>query len=240
MDISKEVIDRILEISATQTFLIDGRTYSTKSLNLVQYQENSPTPLKINTLKGIVDFIKANVDKLPLEQLMLVVQNEHSVTLQSELKDPSKKRNTYLEAIIQDDQRGLFGRFCESDQFIINLMTMFQKSGTRDELIKILSSIKTENGVQTSDDGMGQSVTAKVGVALVDKVNIKNPWTLAPYRTFREIEQPESAFVVRLSMSGNKPLIALFESDGGGWILEAIENIAKYLKGELPEITIIA
>jgi hypothetical protein len=65
---------------------------------------------------------------------------------------------------------------------------------------------------------------------------------LRPYRTFREIEQPASKFVLRVKRGGEgqKPGCALFEADGGFWKLEAIENIRKYIASKNLNITIIA
>ena len=58
---------------------------------------------------------------------------------------------------------------------------------------------------------------------------------LAPRRTFPEVDQPESPFVllVKQSREGMMPEIALFEADGGLWKLTAIQNIKDYLKAVL-------
>ncbi|NQK92942.1 hypothetical protein HO498_01330 [Streptococcus suis] len=67
-----------------------------------------------------------------------------------------------------------------------------------------------------------------------------NPVTLRPYRTFAEVEQPASQFIYRIDKAG---YMALFEADGGKWKLDAINNIATYLKSKLGEqanITILA
>jgi hypothetical protein len=65
---------------------------------------------------------------------------------------------------------------------------------------------------------------------------------LAPYRTFREIAQPASLFVLRLQTSrhGDKPECALFEADGGQWKLEAIQALATYLRTALPGLAVLA
>ena len=64
--------------------------------------------------------------------------------------------------------------------------------------------------------------------------------TLTPYRIFNEVEQPSSQFIFRINSMAN---LALFEADGGKWKLDAINNIAAYLKTELAgkeNITILA
>lgn len=77
-------------------------------------------------------------------------------------------------------------------------------------------------------------------MASLAKAKAPNPVTLRPYRTFSEVEQPSSEFIFRINQLAN---MALFEADGGKWRLDAINNIANYLKEELADqtnITILA
>lgn len=53
---------------------------------------------------------------------------------------------------------------------------------------------------------------------------------LRPYRTFQEVEQPESEFLLRLDEEGN---IGLFEADGGMWKLTARQTVKAFLEKEL-------
>ena len=56
---------------------------------------------------------------------------------------------------------------------------------------------------------------------------------LQPCRTFLEVEQPASDFLLRLSKSGYP---ALHEADGGAWKLEAKRNIAADLGEKLADL----
>ena len=90
------------------------------------------------------------------------------------------------------------------------------------------------------DNGINQTTTVKSGVASLAKATAPNPVTLRPYRTFTEVTQPSSQFVLRINKEAE---LALFEADGGKWKLEAIKNIADYLKTGLKgkdNITILA
>lgn len=94
-----------------------------------------------------------------------------------------------------------------------------------------------------ADDGVTQTVTAKQGVAFVQEVAVPNPVTLAPYRSFPEISQVESEFVLRVRAGrseGELPTIALFEADGGRWQLEAVRRVKDYLKQRVGGIPVIA
>ena len=62
--------------------------------------------------------------------------------------------------------------------------------------------------------------------------SVKPRLTLMPFRTFREVPQPESEFILRLDDKGR---IGLFEADGGMWKIEAKLNIEHYLNDKLKE-----
>lgn len=69
-----------------------------------------------------------------------------------------------------------------------------------------------------------------------------NPVYLAPYRTFREVTQPLSPFVLRMKQGreGGLPTVALFEADGGKWKLDAIAFIRDFLREKIETVPIIA
>ena len=104
-------------------------------------------------------------------------------------------------------------------------------------LIDVLGNLANEHVTENKDDGLSQTIQVRTGITTRAKVKIENPLSLKPYRTFREVEQPESLFIFRLK-NQNGLHCALYESDGGAWKLEAIKNIKAHLAGELPEIQI--
>jgi len=118
-----------------------------------------------------------------------------------------------------------FGKYFDHEIFVVALQTLFAQTHQRDELLRIFSSIKTEEILEVADNGISQGVVAKAGVALVKAVTIPSPIVLKPFRTFREIDQPESPFVVRVKKGTPLPQVALFECDGGMWKLEAMSRI---------------
>lgn len=56
---------------------------------------------------------------------------------------------------------------------------------------------------------------------------------LQPFRTFIEVAQPESEFLLRLNDDG---CIGLYPADGGVWKLEASRNVAGYFEKELEDL----
>ena len=61
---------------------------------------------------------------------------------------------------------------------------------------------------------------------------IKPRVPLRPFRTFQEVEQPESEFLLRMDEEGN---IGLFEADGGMWKLKARQTVKAFLEEQLAE-----
>lgn len=77
-----------------------------------------------------------------------------------------------------------------------------------------------------------EMAVARTGVVLKEQVTIRPIVQLQPYRTFLEVEQPVSDFLLRVDKQGK---IALYEADGGAWKLEAKRRIAAWLTDALAE-----
>ena len=83
----------------------------------------------------------------------------------------------------------------------------------------------TEPAVRYPLTDAERDVVERVVVALNAVVEIKPRVMLRPFRTFLEVEQPESEFLLRVDPDEG---IGFFEADGGIWKLEAKKNIADY------------
>lgn len=198
----------------------------------------------VNTLSGLVAYVRENVDELPLDAVMVHVVNPSVVQLVGRLDDEGKdfRRQHYLSASIDLYGAGFsFGRWMPKEEFMIALQIHFEPNSEREQARALLASVRENSVRETGDDGVAQKITASAGVALVGEQRVPNPIVLRPYRTFREIEQPASAFVFRLRPGKDEPECVLFEADGGAWKREAIVRIEEYLKSELPpDIAVIA
>jgi hypothetical protein len=97
--------------------------------------------------------------------------------------------------------------------------------------------------IDGSDDGITQEVQVRRGLSgvLKDKVALKPIVRLSPYRTFREVEQPQSEFLLRVRLNNSDvPTAALFEADGGAWINQATETVVQYIQSLVADIPVIA
>ena len=95
----------------------------------------------------------------------------------------------------------------------------------------MLSDICCGAKVIYNDNGIATTVTTQKGVALQSNEQIRPIITLKPYRTFQEVEQPESIFLIRINERG----ISFIEADGGMWKLRARETIKSYLGWKLKD-----
>ena len=87
--------------------------------------------------------------------------------------------------------------------------------------------------VTSKDNGVTQQVETRQGVDLKAMVAVKPRVKLIPFRTFLEVPQPESEFLLRVDKDKG---VGFFEADGGIWRLEAKSNIAKYFEKHLKDL----
>ncbi|GAB6702281.1 hypothetical protein BOVMAS03_14610 [Streptococcus uberis] len=218
----------------------DGKEYFDRNkYSLAELRtKRRPKTLNLSTLNSLVDYLKSDLNSINKKRLMIVVENPTQIIV-CEHDDEDLDRNVLVtvEAITPQVN---FGRYEAASDFNIILQSKFVDSDDRPTVIEFASALKIENGSEIIDDGISQTATIKQGVASLAKAKAPNPVTLRPYRTFAEVEQPESQFIFRINQRAE---MALFEADGGKWRLDAINNIANFLKEELADqtnITILA
>lgn len=153
----------------------------------------------------------------------------------------TRRHEKFCEANIMGAR--FFGDFYEPDVFTIWVMSNVLDSPEKVSLLRLVSAMKSEavKSVESKDNGVAQSVIVKSGVSLVCEQQVKNPWLLRPYRTFREVPQPESEFILRMKGGGDgkPPLVGLFEADGGKWELDAAVSIESFIKEACPNAVVL-
>lgn len=231
----KEAIEYLQTISIPEKYTIDGRTYTSHRLQRLP-DKITPDSLVVHTLTGLCDYIKSGFDQEYDQNVIVHVEDPTTVSLTSELYgEDYHQRAIIVEANAKPilEQSFQFGRFMSIPEFIIGLQSGFDHTEDKDTILQIVSNIKADQSQEYLDTGYSQEVAAKrgTGSTLAQSVKIPNPVSLKPYRTFLEIEQPESSFVFRLSSGneGQQPLCGLFEASGGAWKLDAIQKIRAYL-----------
>ncbi len=222
----KEFINYLLELKRPESFEAAGKTFVTESHFSRIDKEQSVDPLKVRSLSGIVEYVKSQFDTD--REFMVHVQSPTEVYVYDALNSDNDRRN-YIAAKAMLP-RITFEQFIDREQFQIMLTACFVNNDHKAAAIKVISNLVEDSSVTQSDDGLSQRVTAKTGVATVENIQLPNPLNLKPFRTFAEVTQPESSFLLRIREGGK---VALFEADGGAWELNAMANIAEYLEAAL-------
>lgn len=220
---------------------IEGNTYCDKSL---QRYHDFPmaSALGVNTLTAVVDYIKGKPEELR-EAMILHVTSPTKVRLYSGLID-ERDREYLIEtnAIVNEFK---FDNYYDQERFLIELQANFLETEDLKTIMQVAGNIKSGTTANYSDDGVSQKTTVKMGVELNDVI-APNPVMLRLYRTFLEVEQPESAYVFRIKDTDRGPMFKLVEADGGLWKNAAMKKIKDYLEYELSDelekynITVIA
>lgn len=121
------------------------------------------------------------------------------------------------------------------DEAQIKLRSMFQRApegatNDVDYILGLLSHMSVDQSVKSDDNGVTQTVQVRKGVSFVENQRVRPIVTLAPYRTFQEVEQPESEFVFRVYDDRS---ISLTAADGGMWKMAARSAVRDYLMNAL-------
>jgi hypothetical protein len=223
----QKALEYLIKLGNVETKTIGDSVYSTEKLYFVP--EQTPSVLKVRSLSGLIEYLISgfDADDLSEKKMVHVVSPTEVVAFSSFNRD--YKRNEYIQADAMLPSFS-FDRWYDSEDFNIKLQSAFVKNEDRDIMLKVVGNIKEESVQSVSDDGVSQAVVAKTGVATVGNVLVPNPVVLKPYRTFVEVDQPESDFIFRMK---NGPSCALFEADGGAWKLKAMNNIKYFLQTSL-------
>lgn len=227
----KEAIQYLVSLNDNKTYNINGDTYSDRDLVRIPPHIDRPSGISVTGLDSIVKLVRNELDMFDNLPLFIRVDGARKVSVFSTYDD-TMVRDSLYEATC--DVPGFRDGFRNYEEAIIELRSRYSPGEGMEYLLDLLSSISKENGVTTRDNGVSQEVEARQGISLKTMVKIRPRVSLRPYRTFLEVEQPESEFLLRLDDEGN---VGLFEADGGMWQVEAKRNICAFFEEALkPEI----
>lgn len=232
MDLTREFLEKVEEMVQPQTLTEGIRTFVDKPMHMLVDEIAADTPLHTNSLSSVADYIKSNADFDALAsdgRKIIHVEDEKTVWLYTEMNS-FKKRSALLLASAWVSSFPL-GQWLSLENFIISVQANFVTDEHRDELLSFVATVKQDTGVEQQDDGVTQKVTTRSGVSLSRTSKVPNPISLRPFRTFSEVEQPESSFVFRIKAEeGCGVKAALFAADGDAWRHDAILKIRDYFQ----------
>lgn len=243
-----ESIDKIQKL-AEGADLLNNRTIEIEQNGVkITYDRNTLTPifhdprpktLQVNTLSGIKDYLlTAGHDGHQDDDVTIAVKSPTLVTVYGKAKGPEIARTYYIEAKDERREAYPFGEWIDTEEFIIRMYSSFEPTKDRDIIIQIVSGLKNEASIKGTDNGSTMKKEAINGVISDSEIKCTIP-ILKPWRTFSEVNQPESAFLFRYRSDGDSVVVALFEADGGAWKIEAMDNIAKFFREKVPEYNVL-
>lgn len=225
----RTAIEKIAEMSAPNIIIENGYSYTDKEIHVIP--EPKTKTVTFHTLRGLVETLKSEHEKFNAPMFVNVI-NYNTVEVFETLNTSDRSREYPYQAT-SETMNFDFGRCQDYETMIIALKSKFVETPELLNVVQLLGNITNEQSAQTLDDGFTQNVIVKKGIALKENRNIKPIVKLKPYRTFLEVEQPESEFLLRLH---DGDTVALYEADGGAWKLTARTLIAEYLRKELAEL----
>ena len=228
-------IERLVDSS--HVVEVSGKAYSTKELNPVVAQFE-PSAIEVHTLQGFCDYINGELDDFGSLRLAVVVDSPELVGLTTNFHGEKKLRTWLVKCCAADCKAFPFGMWLEPEEFAIRFRSLMEPQDGDDSsyILSTLSRLTARDEIELCDDGVTQVVTVKKGAsgALTEKEKAKPIVKLAPYRTFREVQQPLSEFLFRVRSKDGCVQAALFEADGGAWQIKAMELIKSFIQSAVP------
>ena len=190
-----------------------------------------PDTLPLNSLDALIKMVKTEASEQ--DAPLYITIPDHMTVRCFGQPDAAERyhRQIYYEANATDVPGWAEKNTLGFEEAQIALRTRFQETPDTLYAMKLVSDISLGAKVIYNDNGIATTITTQKGVALQTNEQIRPLVKLRPYRTFQEVEQPESIFLIRVSDRG----ISFIEADGGMWKLAARETIKTFLEERLSQ-----
>lgn len=240
--------------SARDTVTVGDNTFAPQDAKLIQLH---PDPLEpalpliplftVHTLSGLVSVIKEQIDNLADTEYLVHIFDETTVQLTVKTADKHGRRQILAQADAFEYVQFPFAQQITQENFVVWFQSRFVQDDSEGSdyryVLSIAQNLTAAQVVQSDDNNTRQEVVIRKSVTGKEGVELRPFVTLAPYRTFTEIEQPGSRFLFRTHPTGSPdkpgiPHLSLTEADGGNWKKAAMDSIEAFLKAaqELPVI----
>ena len=228
----KEAIEKIAGMATPQLYEIENRTFmiGPNGAEELRPELDGVSTITLYSLDSLVKMVKTELGRAYDSPLFIQIPSHMKViAFTSPDADIRCLRTKPYEASATDVPGWEAETLMGFEQAMIALRTRFQATPDAEYALKLLSDITTGSKVTYNDNGIATSVVTQSGVALQKNASIRPIVSLRPYRTFQEVEQPESKFLIRVTERG----IKFVEADGGMWKLAARQAIKGWLEDKL-------
>lgn len=242
VSIIKDAITKVEELAKREVEVseIDGHSYLINGSSFKEIM-SEPAPLpktyEFSSLDGLVKMIRKEHDDITEscatpDVLYINVTSPTNVCVSTGV-DTFNRRACLYHSCYEFPRKWMGANWFEHEEAMIVLRSQFIQNEGTEYLLDFLSRVSDENSVSSDDNGMTQTVQVKKGIALAAREQVKPIVPLRPYRTFLEVEQPESAFLIRIREGIQ---VGIIEADGGMWRIAARRSVVAYLEKELKEL----
>lgn len=228
----KEALMYIVGLKEAKIYDINQDKFTDKDLRRIDKCLRADS-ITMSTLTSLLDYIKSNTDSMATKMIVHVLAPD-KVQLISML-DTDREREILVNVQANLPKIRL-NEFVSQEEFIIMMQSQFVSDDERKIVTAFAGNVEDKTISNYGDDGVTQKATVKTGLASKEEFAVPNPVTLAPYRTFQEVQQIPTEFVFRMKSTERGVYCALFEADGGAWRNAAVETVAEYLKNQLSDI----
>ena len=230
----KEFIEHIQKTAQPLITIVDDSTFritSGGSVEEILPAMFHPDTLNLNSLDALVKMVQTEALCCGEQPPLYITIPDHMTVRCFAKPDYDSRcfRQIYYETHATDVPGWESKQELGFEEAQIAMRTRFQETIDIAYLQKLLSEISTGAKVTLNDNGVATSVVTQKGVALQSNEAIRPIVSLRPYRTFQEVAQPESPFLIRV----NERRIAFIEADGGMWKLKARETVKAFLEDKL-------
>lgn len=167
----------------------------------------SPVRYSVDTLEALVKLIRT--EGVAQASLLYVrVDSARRVVVDSTYtgRDYAQYSRLPLYEAVSDVPSISVNQYMSQEHAVIELQSLYAVTDDRDYLLALLSRIDVNQGVSSVDNGISQEVSVKTGAVLKEQQTVQPIVHLQPYRTFLEVEQPASDFLLRLDKEGRPAL----------------------------------
>lgn len=224
----RAAIEKIQEMTKPEFHDIEGRTFcigNDGEANEIRPSLDLADTLPLTSLDALVKMIRTEAVKKYAGPFYITIPNHLTARCFTQPNEEIRNFRQIFYEVRATDVPGWGEKVQLSfEEAMIALRTRFQATQDTEYALKLLSEITTGAKVTFNDNGVATTVVTKKGIDLQSNQTIRPIVTLKPYRTFQEVEQPASEFLIRINEHG----ISFVEADGGMWKLKARETIKKY------------
>lgn len=230
----KAAIEKIQELCKPEILKIGESTFAIRTdgkAHEILRSEFRPNTITLNSLDALVKLVKTEALFAPYPKpLYITIPSHNKLQCFTQPLEDQYFNRVYHYEVVATDVPGWEAKVqMPFEEAMIALRTRFQPTADTEYALKLLSDITTGAKITYNDNGIATSVVTKKGIDLQANAAIRPIVKLRPYRTFQEVEQPESQFLIRVNERG----ISFIEADGGMWKLTARNTIKKYLEAAL-------